>query len=633
MLHPQEELRHRTALILYGTETGNAQDVAEELGRLVERLHFSARVTELDGVTLKELLQYQVVIIAISTTGQGDLPANALSFWKSLRSARLRPGCLQRMQFVSFGLGDTSYPQFNFAHRKLYNRLVQLGAHPLYERGESDEQHPEGIDGTFLPWALGLRQRLVDLYPLPNGFEPIPDDVLLEPKWKLELSSSGAIHPSLVNGAVAGAEPDVELPPVDLLPTKDTITVSVNSNTRLTTSTHWQDVRHLTLSSHHDHQYMPGDTLTIYPKNFPTDVDAFLTLTNWENIADAPLSLSPSAPNADLSVYPPHPLRMFDISETTLTIRWLFTNVLDIMAIPRRSFFSRIAHFTTDEFQRDRLLEFTNPEYLDELFDYTTRPRRSILEVLQEFDTVKLPLQHILDIIPVMRGRQFSIASGGALKRPLASEDGVYGTRFELLIAIVKYRTVIKRIRQGVCTRYIASLKEGQQICVKLQKGGLGITEKDAPRPVIMIGPGTGVAPMRALIYERQTWNTVASAEAGKDILFFGCRNENHDYFFQDEWKALEDRGKLEVHAAFSRDQRQKVYVQDLVRQSSPKIYDALHNRLGIVYICGSSGKMPQAVREALIEAFQKEGSVERADAEAYLMGMEKEGRYKQETW
>ena len=79
--------------------------------------------------------------------------------------------------------------------------------------------------------------------------------------------------------------------------------------------------------------------------------------------------------------------------------------------------------------------------------------------------------------------------------------------------------------------------------------------------------------------------------------------------------------------------QRQKVYVQDLVRQHSARVYEALAGRNGIVYICGSSGKMPQAIREALIEAFQSHGSMEREDAEAYLAGMEKSGRYKQETW
>ena len=80
-------------------------------------------------------------------------------------------------------------------------------------------------------------------------------------------------------------------------------------------------------------------------------------------------------------------------------------------------------------------------------------------------------------------------------------------------------------------------------------------------------------------------------------------------------------------------DQRQKIYVQDIVRQQSAAVYDALHNNSGIVYVCGSSGKMPQAVREALIEVFQKSGEMEREGAEAYLMKMEKEGRYKQETW
>lgn len=293
---------------------------------------------------------------------------------------------------------------------------------------------------------------------------------------------------------------------------------------------------------------MPGDVLSIYPKNFPTDVEAFLDLTRWTAIADKPLKLVPSNPSADPSAYPPHPLRSFNISSMTLTLRWLLTNALGIMAIPRRSFFSRIAHFTTDEFQRERLLEFTNPEHIDELFDYTTRPRRSILEVLQEFDTVKLPLSHILEVIPIMRGRQFSIASGGALKR------SQFGTKFELLIAIIKYRTVIKRIRQGVCTRYIASLQPGQQIAVKLQKGGLGITEKDVRNPVVMVGPGTGVAPMRSLIYEREAWEDTPNRD-NRDILFFGCRSQEHDYLFRDEWKALEVQGKLEVHAAFSRDQ------------------------------------------------------------------------------
>ncbi|ORY15189.1 sulfite reductase flavo protein alpha-component [Clohesyomyces aquaticus] len=626
-------LQGRKALVLYGSETGNAQDVAEELGRITERLRFDTDIAELNNVTLKQLLQHSVVLVSISTTGQGDLPANSQAFWRALRSTRLRPGCLQQVKFASFGLGDTSYPKFNWAHRKLYNRLIQLGAQPICDRGESDEQHPEGVDGSFLPWSTKLRQRLLEVYPLGKEIEPIPDDVLLNPKWLLDLAD-----PSLPRGLIgAGAEIptsisnglELEVPPSDLLDISGGLRANIVSNERLTPPSHWQDVRHFILDASGYHPYVPGDVVAIYPKNFPTDVEEFLKIMNWDSMADTPLRFVPSSPNVPSTSRLP----ILHITSTTrITLRSLLTNHLDIMSIPRRSFFSQLAHFTNDEFHRERLLEFTDPQYIDELYDYTTRPRRSILEVLQEFESVQIPWQRVCSIIPTMRARQFSIASA---QPPSAKEED--HTRIELLIAIVKYRTVIKRIRQGVCTRYIASLQPGQQISVTLQRGGLGVTKTETEKPVVMVGPGTGVAPMRSLIYQRKQWRQELGRSPDdqlKDILFFGCRNAEADFFFKDEWEGLKATGvPLDVIPAFSRDQRQKVYVQDLVRQYSARVYDTLANKDGLVYICGSSGKMPQAVREALIEAFQNEGGMSREDAEAYLIGMEKSGRYKQETW
>ncbi|KAF2787753.1 NADPH dependent diflavin oxidoreductase-like protein 1 [Melanomma pulvis-pyrius CBS 109.77] len=623
----------RRALVLYGSETGNAQDVAEELGRIAERLRFDAEVTELNAINLRQLLQHSVVLIAISTTGQGDLPANCQTFWKALRSARLRPGCLHQVRFASFGLGDTSYPKFNWAHRKLYNRLIQLGAQPICDRGESDEQHPEGIDGSFLPWTTNLRHRLLEEYPLPAGLEPIPDNVLLVPKWLLGFADASGPSPHSavehVSTSPALKGTVSELPPTDLLDVPGGMPAKVISNNRLTSPSHWQDVRHLTLNVSEYHPYVPGDVLTLYPKNFPVDVNEFLKIMHWDSIADALLKFIPSSPGISST----SPLPIPNISSSTpITLRTLLTNHLDLMSIPRRSFFAQLAHFTNDEFHRERLLEFTNPEYIDELYDYTSRPRRSILEVLQEFESVKIPWQRICSIIPAIRGRQFSIASA---QLPSAAVENQ--TQIELLIAIVKYRTVIKRIRQGICTRYVAALEPGQEISVMLQRGGLGVTKAEIQKPVVMIGPGTGVAPMRTLIYQRKYWREEMqniSGDLPRDMLFFGCRNADADYLFKDDWEKMKLEGvPLDVFPAFSRDQRQKVYVQDLVREHSVRVYDALITKGGIVYICGSSGKMPQAVREALIESFQGHGSLSREEAEAYLASMEKSGRYKQETW
>ena len=408
------------------------------------------------------------------------------------------------------------------------------------------------------------------------------------------------------------------------------LNVTLEENRRLTPGTHWQDVRHMIFRSNQPAAYGPGDVLTIFPKNFSQDVDQLLHRMDWTDIADKPIKFTPTNATMRGAFCPSPPI---SLPGPSTTIRTLLSEYLDLTAIPRRSFFSLIAHFTDNQFHKDRILEFTKPEYIDELYDYTTRPRRSILEVLQEFESVKIPWQWAANILPELRGRQFSIASGGQMKQ---NADG--SARFELLVAIVKYKTVIRKIREGVCTRYLAHLPAGTNLRVGVQKGGLAITEDEAERPIIMISPGTGVAPMRSLIWERLQWakeriNINNAAWTGRSILFFGCRNQTTDYFFQDEWQDLQQRMSLTVHPAFSRDQGHKVYVQNLIRQHSDSVYDLLHDGGGFVYVCGSSGKMPVEVRAALVDVFRDAGNMVQKDAESYMEAMEKEGRYKQETW
>lgn len=136
------------------------------------------------------MLKHTVVIVAISTTGQGEMPQNARLFWKILLSGALRPGLLKRVRFASFGLGDSSYPKYNTAHRMLHGRLVQLGAQTFCARGEGNEQHPEGHSKGFRDWIVTLQQSLQEGFPFSAGQEMIADDVFLEPKWKLAVVES-----------------------------------------------------------------------------------------------------------------------------------------------------------------------------------------------------------------------------------------------------------------------------------------------------------------------------------------------------------------------------------------------------------------------------------------------------------
>ena len=501
-----------------------------------------------------------------------------------------------------------------------------------------------------MPWSLDFRKHLLDRYPLLPGQHPIPDDVQLPPKWVLAFQEgiqSGEHRPHTLGDTLVTDDSNEPLVPSELVrldqdvrPLPDTVIARLTGNARITPKAHWQDVRHISLEVPESIPYVPGDMLSIMPKNFEADVDSLISLMGWEPYADKLVSFVPGS-NLSLMSEPPPPQIPFLLSYAPLTVRGLLTDYLDITAIPRRSFFANISHFTNDALHKERLLEFTDPEYIDEYYDYATRPRRSIIEILHEFDSVKIPWQQVATIFPVLRGRQFSLASGGELKR---GSNG--GTKFELLVAIVKYQTVIKKIREGVCTRYLSVLRPGSTLKIQVQQGGLNSSINQLIGPTVLIGPGTGLAPLRSLIWEkaavakacreRKAAGEAAEVDIGPTVLLFGGRNRNADFFFEAEWETLKSELEIHVLAAFSRDQKHKIYVQDLIRERFNLFSDLLRDKSGTVYVCGSSGKMPQAIREALIESFQKsEGGMvyNRQVAEKHLMDMEKVEKYKQETW
>ena len=413
-----------------------------------------------------------------------------------------------------------------------------------------------------------------------------------------------------------------------------TFRATLRNNNRVTPVSYWQDVRFLSLTTEKHIYYQPGDALAILPENRVEDVDAIIHQMAWSEKADLPLRIMRTKPSRAISMGVSVPTA-WPSKCKKLTLRYLLTSYFDITAIPRRSFFAKIANYTRDASHKNRLLEFTSAEYLDEYYDYATRPRRSILEVLQEFDSIRIPWEEAVNVLPLLRPRQFSIASGGTLRH---GPNG--GTTFELLVAIVSYRTVIKKLREGVCTRYLAALPVGTILDVELRtEGRFPAQSKVQSRCHVLIGAGTGVAPLRSLIHEKEA---LTGGNRGT-ILIFGARSATSDFFFEDEWSVMNasDERNLRIVTAFSRDQKGKIYVQDRIREKADLIHNALCNNNATVVVCGSSGQMPKAVREALVDVLTSSGPgakqaqtlVTREEAEVQLASMERQNRYLQETW
>ncbi|KAJ8129756.1 hypothetical protein O1611_g3875 [Lasiodiplodia mahajangana] len=730
-------LDRRKLLILYGSETGNSEESANDIESMARRLHFQVVVEEMNDVELSSLLRYPLVVFVISTTGQGDLPKNARKFWKSLLRKRLPPNCLSQVKFTTFGLGDSSYYQYNWAARKLHKRLEQLGAVEFLPRGEADERHEDGIDGTFLPWCLTLRAYLEKEWPLPPGLLPIPSDVQLTPKFTLELVNQdftmdndnkdtgipdtdammdetispiekishptseniaspqstaphretfaerrarydtdnlgrkldreaalfshvdnspgytqklkyeheieertpgaydlarlsdrtaenwpGGINkldrPNVLRDAATkysvddSAEIPESSPPSSLLPIPYAWSGFVHKNTRLTPSSHWQDVRQLTIRipEREDNNGRatqifpnPGDVAVIYPKNFPRDVQVLIDLMGWVDVADKPFRHVPGSLDIPLK----KPRNCYPLENSTL--RDLLTHNYDITCIPRRSFFTMIAFYAGDLTHKERLREFADPGRSDEFWDYTSRPRRSILEVLQDFPSVQIPYQHIPSVFPVIRGREYSIASGGCL---LTDRKRPRETMVDLIVALVKYKTVLRKTRQGLCSRYIAALAPGTPINITFRENDVPGPIADPRTPLLIIAPGTGIAPIRALLHDRVEGRI---ANPQNVLLFYGGRNRTADFFFEEEWKNLD----INVITAFSRDQSHKIYVQDRLLEHYSKVCEFLKDHAAIC-LCGSSGKMPEAVRLALYDCMVKGGmAANREEAKTIL--------------
>ena len=464
-----------------------------------------------------------------------------------------------------------------------------------------------------------------------------------------------------------------ELPPDDLLVIPKSTLATVCENERMTPDGHWQDVRCLSITvqvdKHSDYPFLPytaGATLVIYPKNYPHDVQTLINMMGWQSLADHPLDL----PSSQL------PKKLYPLETGRVTLRDMLIHNLDITAVPKRSFLRQLSHFTKDENEKERLISLTKTGFQDEFYDYTTRPRRTILEVLRDFPGVRIPFDNAVEVFPLIRGREFSICTG-------ARHIGDIGdctdelVNIEVIVALVEYKTIIRKPRQGLCSRYIKHLKPDTLIKVSINPPSsptlyprnmvVGPPGARQGRPVIAVATGTGIAPIRALIGDR-----IVSKIRAQFLLFFGCRNEDADFLFRDEWEeeALIRAAKLKVIPAFSRDKdprevepipekdeygrvkvkyvdpfedrlpknldhdRGRNYVQHQIRKHALEVAQILTGPVTpIICVCGNSGVMPTSVRDAFEDVLVDRAVVPTKEEAIEWLNDSRNVIYWQETW
>ncbi|KAL4703606.1 hypothetical protein ACJJTC_006783 [Scirpophaga incertulas] len=597
-------------LVLYGSQTYTAKELAERIWRTTKTLGFSGPVMAMDDYPISALIHEEYAIFVCSTTGQGDEPENMKQFWKFLLRKNLPANSLVKLKYGVLGLGDSSYIKFNFVGKRLHKRLLQLGATALIDIGLCDYQHDLGHDAVMVPWLNKYLTTLKIYFPYIN-IDNLSSTFV--PKWNVSLLREG--DPNTVMDTNSLTE-DIYFSKGCRDKFVDYFLFEVESNVRTTDEKHFQDVRLIRFNTVTDAvlDYLPGDIFIIRPRNRKEDINELFSIFEEHNIDIKPhYKLLVEKCHNDMPVPPFLKIQrtMYEIAEQY----W------DLRAYPSQYVFSLLAFISEDKTERDKCLELSSPAGEEDWLNYSRRPRRTILEVLRDFhhSASKLTIPVLFELFSTIKPRSFSIASSALMYQK---------RKIDILVAVVKYRTKLKKARYGLASNWLKTLNPGDRVYGWLKAGTLMFPMPHIP--LIMICTGTGIAPFHSLIQE---CNATRTLDGVNMHLFYGCRYCHKDFHFKDALEEFSREGKLSLYCAFSREQDAKKYVQHMILEYSQMLHHLIMERYGYVYIIGSSKNMPEGVKESLAEIMKIMNGLEMEHAKNLIQRLERDGRLQVETW
>jgi cytochrome P450/NADPH-cytochrome P450 reductase len=249
--------------------------------------------------------------------------------------------------------------------------------------------------------------------------------------------------------------------------------------------------------------------------------------------------------------------------------------------------------------------------------------RKSVFDLLEEYPACELPFHAFLEMLSLLAPRYYSISSSPSLDP----------ARCSVTVGVVEGPASSGRgIYRGVCSNYLSSRRAGEMVQATVRETKAGFRLPDEPSvPVIMIGPGTGLAPFRGFLQERAA-QKAKGAKLGPAMLFFGCRHPDQDFIYADELKAFEADGVTELHTAFSRGEGPKTYVQDLVAAQKERVWSLIEQG-AIVYVCGDGGKMEPGVKAALVTIYRERSGADAEAAQRWIDDLGAKNRYVLDVW
>ncbi|KAL4810599.1 hypothetical protein BDV18DRAFT_149860 [Aspergillus unguis] len=622
------EAEDKNCVIFFGSQTGNGQDFAERLAKEAHsRFGLNAIAADLQDYDYETLVKFpddKIALFILSSYGEGEPTDNAVGFFDFITSdepafAEDKDSPLQSMKYAAFGLGNSTYEHFNGVVRKVDDCLQRLGATPITGRGEGDDGQGTQED-DFLTWKEVMWESLkthMGLEEQSGNFEPsfcidekpaTAESIYLGERCKDELTGSSTEH--------GPQSPFI----AKVLHSRELFKDSQRNCLHVDI-----DLRGSGLA------YETGDHVAVWPSNSDVEVDRFLRVFGLIDKRHNTVHIS--AVDSSTHVHLPSPTT-YDAA-----VRYY----MEICGPISRQFLGTLALFAPHRQQKETLEQLSKDrEAFGERISSKLLNLAKFIETIQPDNPVcPIPFEVLVEGLRPLQPRYYSISSSSLLQTDSVS-----------LTTVVDSVELGQHCFKGVASNYLMALKRIQNqepqsdsdsayavtgprnkyemsLPIHIRHSSFKLP-RDHSTPIVMIGAGTGVAPFRAFVQERAK-QAEAGVAVGDMLLFFGCRQEQEDFIYQDEWENFKSilGNKFQLYTAFSRPPNgKKYYVQHRLAEHEAELQSLLLQQNGHLYVCGSA-RMARDVQNTLGGLL----SQPLCNGETAIHQMKSAAKYQEDVW